>query len=57
MATDRLPDLEGACIWVAGNRGMVGLAIVRRLAAYPVVAIFTVDRTALDLRRQSEVEA
>ena len=57
MVIDRLLDLDGTRIWVAGHRGMVGSAVVRRLAADPVEAILTVDRTALDLRRQSEVEA
>jgi GDP-L-fucose synthase len=57
MVIDRLLDLDGTRIWVAGHRGMVGSAVVRRLAADPVEAILTVDRTTLDLRRQSEVEA
>ncbi len=49
-------DLTGARIWVAGHNGMVGSAVVRRLRREPVAAILTVDRTALDLRRQAEVE-
>ena len=28
-------DLTGKRIWVAGHRGMVGAAVVRRLAAEP----------------------
>lgn len=47
--------LAGRKVWVAGHRGMVGSAIVRRLAAEDC-EILTVDRDALDLRRQAEVE-
>ncbi len=50
-------DLSGARVWVAGHRGMVGSAVIRRLAAEPVEAVLTVDRSGLDLRRQAEVEA
>jgi GDP-L-fucose synthase len=49
-------SLDGKRIWVAGHRGMVGTAVVRRLADEPVT-VLTVDRAAVDLRRQSEVEA
>jgi GDP-L-fucose synthase len=48
-------DLTGKRVWVAGHRGMVGSAIVRRLAIEQC-EILTVDRDAVDLRRQSEVE-
>ncbi|WP_281352669.1 GDP-L-fucose synthase [Skermanella pratensis] len=47
--------LAGKKVWVAGHRGMVGSAIVRRLAAEDC-AILTVSRDAVDLRRQAEVE-
>ena len=49
-------DLEGARVWVAGDRGMVGAAIVRRLQREPV-EILTVPRAQLDLRDPSAVKA
>lgn len=51
-----MPDfpLAGRRVWVAGHRGMVGQALVRRLGSSSEV--LTVDRNALDLRRQSDVE-
>ena len=49
-------DLTGQRVWVAGHRGMVGAAVVRRLAAEPC-AVLTADRAALDLTRQAAVEA
>ena len=48
--------LEGKRIWVAGHKGMVGSALVRRLASENCEAI-TVDRQDVDLIRQAEVEA
>lgn len=42
-------------MWVAGHRGMVGSALVRRLSSEDC-EILTVDRTVLDLRRQDETE-
>lgn len=48
-------ELEGKRIWVAGHRGMVGQAIVRRLASENC-EIIVADRTAVDLRRQRDVE-
>jgi GDP-L-fucose synthase len=56
--TDRAPqiyDLAGKRVWVAGDRGMVGSAVVRRLAREDC-EILTVPRSVLDLRRQSDVE-
>jgi len=47
--------LQGKRIYVAGHRGMVGSAVLRRLALEDCT-ILTVDRTDLDLRRQLEVE-
>src|ERR1700704_1495491 len=41
-------------IWVAGHRGMVGSAILRRLAKEDV-DILTVDRPNVDLRQQQAV--
>ena len=48
-------DLAGKRIWVAGHRGMVGAAIVRRLASEEC-EVLTVGRETVDLRRQAEVE-
>jgi len=48
-------DLLGKKVWVAGHRGMVGSAIVRRLA-HENCEIVTADRSQLDLRRQADVE-
>ena len=42
-------------IWVAGHRGMVGSALTRRLRAQNR-HVLTVERSALDLRRQRDVE-
>jgi GDP-L-fucose synthase len=47
--------LKGRRIWVAGHRGMVGAAIVRRLRREGVEAL-TIERERLDLTRQSAVE-
>lgn len=48
-------DLTGKRIWVAGHTGMVGSALVRRLAREGCELI-TVTRSELDLRRQADVE-
>jgi len=49
-------DLAGKRVWVAGHRGMVGSAIVRRLAA-EACTILTADRATLDLTDQAAVLA
>ncbi len=54
--TTVLYPMTGKRVFVAGHRGMVGSAIVRRLASEDC-EILTVDRNTIDLRRQSEVEA
>ena len=51
----KLYDLQGKRIWVAGHRGMVGSALVRRLATTGV-QLLSADRKTLDLRRQQDVE-
>jgi GDP-L-fucose synthase len=55
-----MPDarysLEGKKVYVAGHRGMVGSAIVRRLA-FEGCDIVTASRDELDLTRQDQVEA
>ncbi|WP_282189137.1 GDP-L-fucose synthase [Azospirillum sp. SYSU D00513] len=48
--------LEGRRVWVAGHRGMVGSALVRRLASEGCT-VLTAGRAQVDLRRQAEVEA
>jgi GDP-L-fucose synthase len=48
-------SLAGRRVFVAGHRGMVGSAVVRRLATEGC-EILTVTRQEVDLRRQSEVE-
>lgn len=49
-------DLSGKRVWVAGHRGMVGGAIVRRLERESCKTI-TAGREIVDLRRQASVEA
>lgn len=48
-------ELDGARVWVAGHRGMVGSAIVRRLAGEPC-EILTVSRRDVDLVDRGAVE-
>ncbi|HEX5959334.1 MAG TPA: GDP-L-fucose synthase [Hyphomicrobiaceae bacterium] len=59
MSTDArgtLPyPLHGKRVWVAGHRGMVGSALVRRLAAEGCELVLA-DRQTLDLTRQDAVE-
>lgn len=55
--TTRCFELNGKRVWVAGHNGMVGSALVRRLASEGCAQILTVDRGALDLTRQADVEA
>lgn len=47
-------DLAGKRVWVAGHRGMVGAAIVRRLAREDCEVV-TAGREVLDLRDQAAV--
>lgn len=56
MRPDLPFSLAGRRIWVAGHRGMVGSALVRRLAKENPGEILTVDRATLDLTRQADVE-
>src|SRR3954465_8886161 len=48
--------LAGKRVWIAGHRGMVGSALVRRLERESC-SILTVDRNDLDLRNQAETRA
>jgi GDP-L-fucose synthase len=50
--TDALFPLAGKRVWVAGHRGMVGWALVRRLQTEGC-EILTVERADLDLRHQT----
>jgi GDP-L-fucose synthase len=49
-------DLDGKRVWVAGERGMVGSALTRRLAREGA-DLLSIRHGALDLRRQAETEA
>jgi GDP-L-fucose synthase len=49
-------SLTGKRVYVAGHRGMVGSALLRRLAREDCVLV-TATHESLDLRRQADVEA
>lgn len=49
-------SLHGKRVWVAGHRGMVGAALMRRLQGEGCT-LLTAGRADLDLRRQAETEA
>ncbi len=49
-------SMRGKRAWVAGHRGMVGSALVRRLQTEDC-KILTVDRTEVDLIQQTETQA
>lgn len=53
--TDKLYTLKGKRVWVAGHRGMVGSALVRRLTEEDC-EIITAGREEVDLMRQEAVE-
>ena len=48
-------ELRSKRVWIAGYRGMVGSALVRRLAGAEA-EVLTVDRRVLDLRDHSAVK-
>ena len=48
--------LTGKRVWVAGHRGLLGSAVVRRLRS-EACEILTADRSVADLRRQDQAEA
>ncbi len=59
MPTDAAPvifQLKGKRVWVAGHKGMVGSAIVRRLASEDCEVLIA-DRIAVDLKRQDQTHA
>jgi len=49
-------DPTGKRVWVAGHRGLVGSALMRRLEREPVGEIVTATSGEVDLRRQAEAE-
>jgi GDP-L-fucose synthase len=53
---DKAYSIDGKRVFVAGHGGMVGSAILRRLAGAPC-EVLTATRAELDLRRQADVEA
>jgi GDP-L-fucose synthase len=56
MQADYHFELKNKRVWVAGHRGMVGSALVRRLSTEQC-HVQTVSRSEVDLLRQTEVEA
>lgn len=50
-------DLEGKRVYVSGHQGMLGSALIRRLKSEHCSDVLTIDREALDLRRQAETES
>lgn len=56
MSTEVIFPLEGKRVWVAGHNGMVGSALVRRLARENC-EILTVDRKTVDLKDQAATRA
>ena len=55
MAPKLLFDISGKRVFVAGHRGLVGSAIVRRLA-HENCEVLTADRTVVDLTDQRATE-
>jgi GDP-L-fucose synthase len=56
VAADTIFDLRGRRVWVAGHRGMVGSALLRRLER-EACSVLTVDRRQVDLTRQDQTAA
>ncbi|WP_293328092.1 GDP-L-fucose synthase [Parvibaculum sp.] len=56
MTDGAIYSLRGKKVWIAGHRGMVGAALMRRLASEDC-ELLTVTRDTVDLRRQAEVES
>jgi GDP-L-fucose synthase len=55
MAIPHIFELKGKAVFVAGHRGMVGSALVRRLASEDC-EIVTADRATVDLTNSDETE-
>jgi GDP-L-fucose synthase len=49
-------SLAGKSVWVAGHRGLVGSAVVRRLKQEPIDSLVVARSAEVDLRRQEETE-
>ena len=49
-------SLDGKAVWVAGHRGLVGSAVVRRLQQEPISSLIVVGSDEVDLRRQEDTE-
>ena len=49
-------EFDGRRVWVAGHRGMVGSAIVRRLEKEPISELVTATSSDVDLTRQADTE-
>ncbi|MGB9357076.1 MAG: GDP-L-fucose synthase [Acidimicrobiia bacterium] len=49
-------DLAGKRVWVSGHTGMVGSAIMRRLAAEDVAELITATSAEVDLRNQAATD-
>jgi GDP-L-fucose synthase len=49
-------NLTGKRVWVAGHRGLVGSALVRRLEGEPIGQLITATSAEVDLRRQQPTE-
>ncbi len=56
MSAAKPYSLKGKRVWVAGHKGMVGSAIVRRLASEDCEVLIA-DRATVDLRNQQQVAA
>src|SRR5579863_4220014 len=54
-SNSNLFELRNKRVWVAGHRGLVGSALVRRLAAEDC-EIVTIGRDACDLRNYAQVD-
>jgi len=55
MVSSAVYSLAGKRVWVAGHRGMVGSALVRRLASEGC-EVLTSTRAGVDLKRQDQTE-
>lgn len=49
-------ELGGKRVWVAGHRGLLGSALMRRLQREPVSELITATSAEIDLRRQDATE-
>ena len=54
--TDQGFDISGKSVWVAGHTGMVGSAVVRRLADEQISKLLVATSSEVDLRRQEATE-